>query len=96
MLHNSGVITAGHFNFLAIQWEEGIGCIQSSPTYGIDVNYLFIEIVNDTGLYLTAHHSNHILHLALTPQPDLINDINVVPGISDHVHDQILLNCFSN
>ena len=82
-----GIISAGDFNLPAIQWEEGMGCIQSSSTYRNDVNYLFIETINDSGLeqlVTQPTRNNHILNLVLTSQPDLINDVNVVPGISDH------------
>ena len=85
--HNPGIIIAGDYNLLAIQWEEGKGCIQSSPTYGNDVNYLFIETINDSGLkqlVTEPTRNNHILNLVLTSQPDLINDVKVMPGISDH------------
>ena len=89
--HNAAIIIAGDFNFPAIQcqWEEGAGCIDpvKSYTYGNDVNYLFIETVNDFGLeqFVTQPtRNNHILDLVFTSQPELISDINVVPGISNH------------
>ena len=85
--HNPGIIIVEDFNLPAIQWEEGMGCIQSSPTYGNDVNYLFIETINDSGLeqlVTEPTRNNHILDLVLTSQPDLINDVKVVPSISDH------------
>jgi len=43
--HNPGIIIAGDFNFPAIVWDEGIGCVQSSPAYGNEVNSLFIDTV---------------------------------------------------
>ena len=64
-----------------------MGCIQLSPTYGNGVNYLFNETVNDSRLkqlITQPTRNNHMLDLVLTSQPILINDVNVVPGISDH------------
>ena len=79
-------INAGDFNFPAIQWE-GVGCIQTSPTYGNDVNNIIISllkllmILDSNSLSL---RNNHILDLVFTFQPELISDTNVIPGISDH------------
>ena len=85
--HNPYIIIAGYFNFPSIKWEDGIGCIQSSPTYGSEVNYPFTEVINDSGLeqlVTQTTRSNHLLDLVFTMHPDLISDVNFVPGISDH------------
>ena len=84
---NPDIVVAGDFNFPDIEWKEGIGCISPSPTYGRELNHLFAEVVNDSGLeqFVTqATRNNHVLDLVFTTTLDLIYDVNVVPGISDH------------
>ena len=57
------------------------------PTYDSEVNHLFTEVINDSGLeqlVTQTIRSNHILDLVFTMHPDFISDTNVVPGISVH------------
>ena len=44
------VVLAGDFNLPDICWEDGLGCIKTSPAYGNKINNLFINILNDFAL----------------------------------------------
>ena len=82
------IILAGDFNFPNLLWEGGIGSVDPNPTYGPEANHLFIETTKDYGLEQLVSQptrGNHILDLALiTTHPDMLHDLEIVPGISDH------------
>ena len=88
--HNSEsprIILAGDFNLPDIHLEEGLGHINLSPVYGHELNSLFVETMNDYGfeqLVNAPTRGNHILDLVLSTHPDMISQVEVVPGISDH------------
>jgi len=88
--HNSDsprIIVAGDFNLPDTQWEEGLGHINPSPVYGYELNALFVETMNDYGfeqLVDLPTRGNHILDLVISTHPDIVSQVEVVPGISDH------------
>ena len=58
-----------------------------SPAHGRELNSLFLELVDDYGLEQLVYQPTRqgkILDLILTSHPDMINNVDVVPGISDH------------
>ena len=80
---------AGDFNLPDICWEDGLGCIQTSPAYSYEINNLFLDILNDFALEQqvkepTRNTHIYILDLVLSSQPQLISDVSVIPGMSDH------------
>ena len=40
----------GDFNFPSIQWSDGHGVLNHNPTYGSELNNLFLTTMNDIGL----------------------------------------------
>ena len=90
-IHESSVppeiLLAGDFNLPDLRFEDGIGYVNPNPTYGYDTNSLFVEIVNDYGFEQFVSQptrDNHLLDLILSTNPDIIKNVQVVPGISDH------------
>lgn len=84
---NSNVIIAGDFNFPSIVWEDGIGYTEANPTYGTEINSIFLDIINEFGLeqQVSEHtRGNHTLDIVLSSQPHTINSVTTIPGMSDH------------
>ena len=55
--------------------------------YGREVNSMFLDIVNEFGLEQQVYEctrENHILDLVFVSQPNTINKIDTIPGMSDH------------
>ena len=91
LTHNSDsprIILAGDFNLPDIHWEEGLGHINPSPVYGYELNLLFTETsMNHYGFEQLVNlptRENHILDLVSFTHPDMIAQVEVVPGISDY------------
>ena len=71
----------------SIIWKGGIGQTEPNPTYGREVNSMFLDAVNDFGLEQQVYEytrGNHILGLVFASQPNIINNIVTIPGMSDH------------
>ena len=90
-IHESSVspeiLLAGDFNLPDLRFEDGIGYVNRNPTYGYEINSLFVEIMNNYGfeqLVTQPTRKNHLLDLVLSTNPDIIENVQVVPGISDH------------
>ena len=49
MVPNPGVLLYGNFNLPSITWSDR-GIINSCPTYGHEINQLFLDAVNEYGL----------------------------------------------
>ena len=47
------IVLAGDFNFPDISWKNGSDHVRAGPTYGCEVNYTFLDILNDFGLELS-------------------------------------------
>lgn len=81
------LIVGGDFNFPNISWQDGYANINSSPTYGTDINQIFVDTINDYGLEQLISEptrGNNILDLLLCSHPSLISNIEIASGISDH------------
>ena len=80
------ILLTGDFNLPSTPWtNDDSYIIQSNPSYGLDNKML--DIVNDHSL--TQHvkkptRGNNILDLVLTTKPDMISNVEVGCGISDH------------
>ena len=69
----------------SIRGSGGYGQIDT-PTYGSSLNKLFLDIINDASLEQFAYLptcQDSILDLVFSSHPK-INNLNMVPGISDH------------
>ena len=78
---------ARDFNLPDICWEDGLVWIKTSPSYGNNINNLFIGILNVFKLEQQVKQptrSTYILDLVMSSQPQLISDVSVIPGMSDH------------
>ena len=81
------IILARDFNLPSIIWKGGIGQTELNPTYGREVNSMFLDAVNDFGLEQQVYkytRGNHILDLVFASQPNIINNIVTISGLSDH------------
>ena len=79
------MILAGDFNLPDADWESGT--YNSSPQYGKDVNEKGLEFMSN--LFLTqmvseSTRGRNTLDLLFATCPDLVEDVRVQPGISDH------------
>ena len=53
----------------------------------LEINMLFLDVVNEYGLEQCVHEStrhDHLLDLVFASQPYLIESITTTPGMSDH------------
>ena len=59
----------------------------SNFQYGHEINQLFLDTVNEFGLkqlITQPTRVNNILDLVFCIQPNIISNLQVIPGISDH------------
>ena len=81
------IVLAGDFNFPDIYWEDGVGCIRTNPAYGCECKELFLDLLNDFALEQQVKEptrGTRILDLVLSLQSQLISNVSVIPGMSDH------------
>jgi len=81
------LLFAGDLNFLDISWYDGYAQIDSNPAYGTGINQLFVNSINDYGLEQfinTPTCGNNTLDLLFCSHPNLISNIKIAPGNSDH------------
>ena len=80
------IILTGDFNFPSINWCDGSGQLSLYPTYGSELNNLFLDVVNDVGLeqFVTSPTRwESILDLVFSTYSN-ISDLSIIPGMSDH------------
>ena len=68
-------------------WMDGHGTIKANPAYGTGINSFLLDTLNDHGLEQLLDEptrNNHFLDLVLSTHPEIICDVTVVPGMSDH------------
>ena len=68
-------------------WSDDGASIAPSPTYGRELNDLFLDLINDANLEQMVQQptrQKNILDLVLSSHPDMISNVDVVPGMSDH------------
>jgi len=81
------IVLGGDFNLPGITWDDGLGQVNPNPAYGLEVNDLLIDILNDNHLEQLVTYptcGNNILDLLFCTSPAFITNVQVVPGISDH------------
>ena len=81
------VIVAGDFNLPDIMWMDGHGTIKANPAYGTRINSFLLDTLNDHDLEQLLDEptrNNHFLDLVLLTHSEIICDVTVVPGMSDH------------
>ena len=79
------VILGGDINLPDIDWDNYT--VKPNPQYGYRVNRLFLDTVNEHGLQQHVQEPtrlNNILDLLLTTYPDLVDNVQVSAGMSDH------------
>jgi len=79
-------ILSGDFNLPSINWDDGNGLLTSHPTYGSELNNLFLDILDDVGLekFVTSPtRQESILDLVFSTYSN-ISGLRIIPGISDH------------
>ena len=84
---NCNFILAGDFNLPSIKWSDGHGTILPNPTYGHNLNEVFIDIINNHNLEQFVNsptRQNHALDLVFASTPFLIKELHTAPGMSDH------------
>ena len=70
--NQTNIILAGDFNFPSIEWSNGIGHVKPGPTYGAEVNNLFVDVINDFSLeqqVFEPTRNENVLNLVLTTSP---------------------------
>ena len=80
------IILMGDFNFPSIDWSDGSGQLKPCPTYGLELNNLFLDVINDIGFeqYVASPtRKDNILDLVFSTF-SIVSDLNIVPGMSDH------------
>jgi hypothetical protein len=89
LLPNNGplpnVILGGDFNLPDIDWDNYT--VKPNPQYGQKVNRLLLDIAEEHGLQQDVHEPtrlDNILDLLFTTYPDLIGNVQVSSGMSDH------------
>ena len=83
--HLPNIIIAGDFNLPGINW--GLKELIPSPQYGIEVNNIALDITNEFSLTQVVQEptrGRNNLDIVLTSSPDLIRNVIIGPGISDH------------
>ena len=61
--------------------------LKPSPAHGTEVNTKLLDIKNDHSVFQhmkQATHKGNILDLVLTTNPNLVQNVQVVKGMSDH------------
>eukprot|EP00057_Strongylocentrotus_purpuratus_P014907 XP_011669381.1 PREDICTED: uncharacterized protein LOC105440653 [Strongylocentrotus purpuratus] len=80
------IILTGDFNLPSIQWEENV-TIDANPQYGLHIKELMLDIIDQLGLtqmVLQPTRMGNILDLVLTSVPDIVDDVAIGKGMSDH------------
>ena len=79
------IIVAGDFNLPDVDWEY---CsYNTAPQYGKEVNELAIDVMTELSLTQMVKEStrgNNTLDLLFTSDPNIVDNVTVIPGISDH------------
>ena len=79
------MLLTGDFNAPSIEWEEV--SIQPNPEYGYALNQCLVNIINDhdlTQVNKSPTRLNAMLDLVFTTNPDLVSEVRVETGMSDH------------
>ena len=82
------IVLTGDFNMPDLVWDEGDGySLKPSPAYGTEVNTKLLDIINDHSMFQHVKQptrKGNILDLVLTTNPNLVKNVRVVNGMSDH------------
>ena len=87
------VSLAGDFNFPDVAWSDGHSLVKPNPSYGYEINDLFLDFINDYNLEQLIHkptRDKNVLYLVFSSHPAFISPVSIIPGISDH--DAVLSN----
>ena len=86
------VLLTGEFNLPSVSWDDNNYTIQSNPVYGTEVNIKMLDIVKNH--FLTQHveqptRDYNMLDLVFTTYNDMVIDLKIQNGMSDH--DAVIL-----
>ena len=84
---NCDTIVAGDLNFPSIEWNDGQRTILPNPTYGHNLNEVFLDTIDNHNLEQFVNlqtRQSHVLDLVFTSTPSLIREPHTAPGMSDH------------
>ena len=81
------ILLTGDFNLPSISWDDDNYSTQPNPAYGTEVNNKLLDIVNNH--FLTQHvkqptRGHNILDLVFTTNPNVVADLKIQSGMSDH------------
>ena len=84
--NRSNILVCGDFNFPDIDWEANQ--TKEASRYK-KIHNDFLEFLHETGLtqmnkLVTRPRSQNVLDLIYTSNPNIVNNIRIQPGISDH------------
>ena len=83
----------GDFNFPKLVWPENNPILKSDCSHK-QVYELFLDFLDDfsfTQMTTDPTRQNNVLDLFLTTNPTLVQQVNCLPGLSDH--DMVMANC---
>ena len=86
MVPSPRILLAGDLNLPSVTWSDG-STINPCPIYGHGINQLFLDTINEYGLeqlITQPTRGNNILDLVFSTQPNIISNLQIIPGISDH------------
>ena len=81
------IILTGDFNLPDIEWDKEENRTKASPNYSKEINETIINLVNEHNLQQCKNmptRGNNIFDLVFTTNNNLIENITVEDGISDH------------
>ena len=82
------LLITGDFNAPCIVWDDDFGYhLSLVPSYGTAVNQKIIDIINDLSLTQMVKEPTRgriILDLVFTSNPNLVQSVQVISGMSDH------------
>ena len=82
------IVLTGDFNLPDLVWDEEDGySLKPSPAYDTEVNTKLLDIINDHSMFQHVKQptrKGNILDLVLTTNPNLVENVQVVNGMSDH------------
>ena len=78
-------VISGDFNVPSVNWSSLT--VSNTPQYGQSVNQEVLNLAVQNGLYQIQHERtrmNNVLDLVFVTNMNLVNNIKVYPGMSDH------------
>jgi len=81
---SSAILLAGDLNLPDLKFEDGICYTSHNPAYSYEINSFFVEMMNDYDFEQFVTQPTREDHQVLSTDPNIIENVQVVSGISDH------------